>query len=127
MSKLNPLNERIKRDFLRHQKNALGKIEATLGAMRKALARFEDCTGHRDFKTFRGEQAIGFKERLAETDSHRSGETLSRSTQTSTLTVLKEFFRWLAWQPGFKSKIPVPDISISAQRPARRPSASAGP
>jgi integrase len=110
MSKLNPQNERIKRDFLRHQKNALGKSEATLDATRKALARFEDYTGHRDFKTFRREQAIGFKERLAETDGHRSGETLSRSTQTSTLTALKEFFRWLAWQPGFKSKIHVPDI-----------------
>ena len=110
MSKLNPQNERIKRDFLRHQKNALGKSEATLDAMRKALVRFEDYTGHRDFKTFRREQAIGFKERLAETDGQRSGETLSRSTQASTLAALKDFFRWLAWQPGFKSKIHVPDI-----------------
>jgi integrase len=35
---------------------------------------------------------------------------LSRSTQASTLAALKDFFRWLAWQPGFKSKIHVPDI-----------------
>ncbi len=110
MSKLNPRNELIKRDFLRNQKNALGKSEATLDAMRKALARFEDYTGHRDFKTFRREQAIGFKERLAEPDGQRSGESLSRSTQASTLAALKDFFRWLAWQPGFKSKIHVPDI-----------------
>jgi integrase len=110
MSKLNPRNERIKRDFLRYQKNALGKSESTLDAMRKALARFEDYTGHRDFKTFRREQAIGFKERLQETDGQRSGETLSRSTQATTLAALKEFFRWLAWQPGFKSRIHVPDI-----------------
>ena len=110
MSKLNPRNERIKRDFLRYEKNALGKSEATLDAMRKALARFEDYTAHRDFKTFRREQAIGFKERLQETDAQRTGETLSRSTQASTLAVLKEFFRWLAWQPGFKSRIHVPDI-----------------
>ena len=67
MSKLNPQNERIKRDFLRYLKSARGKSEATLDAMRKALARFEDYTGARDFKTFRREQAIGFKERLAET------------------------------------------------------------
>jgi integrase len=110
MSKLNPQNERIKRDFLRHQKNALGKSEATLDATCRAVARFEDYIGYRDFKSFRREQAIGFKERLAETDGRRSGETLSRSTQTSTLAVLKEFFQWLAWQPGFKSKIHVPDI-----------------
>jgi hypothetical protein len=36
MSKLNPHNERIKRDFLRHQKDALGKcfvaiFRSTLG------------------------------------------------------------------------------------------------
>jgi integrase len=110
MSKLNPRNERIKRDFLRHLKNALGKSEATLDATRKALTRFEDYTGHRDFKTFRRDQAIGFKDRLAETDGQRSGVRLSRSTQASTLTALKDFFRWLAWQPGFKSKIHVPDI-----------------
>jgi integrase len=123
MSKLNPKNERIKRHFLRYQKNALGKSEATLDAMRKALSRFEDYTGRRDFKTFRRQQAIGFKERLAETDGHRSGETLSRSTQASTLAALKEFFRWLAWQPGFKSKIHVPDVEYF--RPSRKDLATA--
>jgi site-specific recombinase XerD len=110
MSKLNPQNERIKRDYLRHLKQACGKSEATLDATRKALARFEDYTGARDFKTFRREQAIGFKERLSETGGQRTGEPLSHSTQASTLAALKEFFKWLYWQPGFKSKIHVPDI-----------------
>jgi site-specific recombinase XerD len=110
MPKLNPQNERIKRDYLRHLKQACGKSEATLDATRKALARFEDYTGARDFKTFRREQAIGFKERLAETRGQRTGELLSHSTQASTLAALKEFFKWLSWQPGFKSKIHVPDI-----------------
>ena len=110
MSKLNPQNERVKRDYLRYLKNARGKSEATLDAVRKALSRFEDYTGARDFKTFRREQAIGFKDRLAETNGQRTGETLSLATQSVTLTALKDFFSWLAWQPGFKSKIHVPDI-----------------
>ena len=110
MSKLNPPNERIKRDYLRYLKGARGKSEATLDAIRKALSRFENYTGARDFKTFRREQAIGFKERLAETDGLRTGETLSLATQSVTLAALREFFTWLAWQPGFKSKIHVPDI-----------------
>ena len=110
MPKLNPQNERIKRDYLRHLKQACGKSEATLDATRKALARFEDYTGARDFKTFRREQAIGFKDRLAETKGERTGEPLSHSTQASTIAVLKDFFKWLSWQPGFKSKIHVPDI-----------------
>ena len=91
-------------------KNARGKSEATLDAIRKALSRFEDYTGARDFKTFRREQAIGFKERLVETNALRTGETLSLATQSVTLAAMKEFFTWLAWQPGFKSKIHVPDI-----------------
>jgi integrase len=110
MSKMNAQNERIKRDYLRFLREARGKSEATLDAVRKALARFEQYTGARDFKTFRREQAIGFKERLGETTGHRTGETLSLATQTVTLSALKEFFTWLAWQPGFKSKIHVPDI-----------------
>lgn len=123
MSKINPQNERIKRDYLRFLKEARGKSEATLDAIRKALARFEDYTGARDFKTFRREQAIAFKEHLAETSGLRSGEALSHSTQTSTLAALKEFFTWLAWQPGFKSKIHVPDIEYLS--PSNKDSATA--
>jgi integrase len=45
-----------------------------------------------------------------ETEGHRGPEKLSRSTVVSTLATLKEFFRWLASMPGFKSKIHGPDI-----------------
>ena len=110
MPKLNPLNERVKRDYARHLKAAQGKSAATVDAALKAIARFEDYTGARDFKTFRREQAIAFKEGLAATTGMRSGDVLSASTQTATLAALKDFFRWLAWQSGFKSKIHVPDI-----------------
>jgi len=116
MPKLNPLNERIKRDYARHLKAAHGKSAVTVDAVLKAIARFEDYTGARDFKTFRREQAIAFKERLASTTGSRSGEVLSASTQASTLAALKDFFRWLAWQPGFKSKIHVPISNISTLR-----------
>jgi integrase len=47
-------------------------------------------------KRFRREQAIGFKERLAETSGQRTGEPLSHSTQARTLAALKEFFKWLS-------------------------------
>ena len=49
MIKLNPKNERLKRDYLRFLKDARGKSEATLDATRKALARFEEYTRARDF------------------------------------------------------------------------------
>ncbi|MGX1307075.1 integrase [Amorphus suaedae] len=110
MTKVNPSNERLKRDYIRYLREAKGKSEATLDAVRKALARYEAYTGRKDFKTFRREQAIGFKERLAGTEGVRTGETLSASTQATTLTTLKDFFIWLAWQPGFKSRIHRADI-----------------
>lgn len=110
MRKLNPQNERIKRQLLRYLKGAKGKSEASLDATRKALARFEDYTGARDFKAFNREQATGFKEWLAAPDRGAAGEPLSASTSAATLAALRDFFIWLAWQPGFKSQIHVPDV-----------------
>jgi hypothetical protein len=42
MSKLNPQNERLKRDYLRYLEQARGKSEATPDGVRKALSRFEE-------------------------------------------------------------------------------------
>lgn len=39
MAKLNPKNERIKRDYGRYQSNALGKSAATVDAILKSLSR----------------------------------------------------------------------------------------
>lgn len=123
MAKINAANERIKRDYMRLLKEAKGKSEATLDMVRKALARFEESTGAKDFKTFRREQAIAFKERLAETEAIRSGETLSAATRTATLTAVREFFVWLAWRPGFKSRLRLDDIEYL--NPSRKDAATA--
>ena len=110
MRKLNPQNERIKRAYLRYLKEAKGKSEATLDAVRKALARFEDYVGAHDFKTFNREQAIGFKEWLGAPDRGAAGEPLSASTRAATPSALRDFFIWLVWRPGFKSQIHIPDV-----------------
>ena len=110
MSKLNPSNERIKRDYCRYLKAARGKSEATLDEVRKALSRYEEYTRHRDLASFCREQAIGFKDHLGAINGQKTGEALSRATHVRTLAMLKEFFIWLAWQPGFKSKIHIPDV-----------------
>ncbi len=51
------------------------------------------------------EQAKGFKANLAEHVSLRTKDRLSKATLYSTLSALKQFFQWLAGQPGYKSKI----------------------
>lgn len=109
MTKHNAGNERIKRKYFAYLKEAMRNSEPTVDAAAKALARFESYTKHKDFKTFHFEQAIAFKRHLAEQKAQRSGEKLSKATLHATLTQLKRFFQWLAWQPGFKSRLQYSD------------------
>lgn len=108
MAKHNAANERIKRRYFAHLTGAHGRDQATVDAVAKSLARFEDYTRARDFAKYRREQAIGFRDRLAEQRNARTGEQLSKATLHSTLRDLRAFFFWLANQPGFKSKIQNP-------------------
>lgn len=109
MKKHNPANERIKRKYFAFLKEAKRHSEPTVDAAAKALNRFEVYTQHRDFKTFHFEQAIAFKRNLAEQKGQQSGTKLSKATLYSTLTQLKRFFQWLAWQPGYKSRLQYSD------------------
>jgi site-specific recombinase XerD len=104
MTTHNANNERIKREYFTYLKEAKRYSEPTVDACAKALDRFEVYTRHRDFKAFHFEQAIAFKNHLAEQNGQRSGEKLSKATLYATLTQLKRFFQWLAWQPGYKSR-----------------------
>ncbi|MCK4945498.1 MAG: site-specific integrase [Alphaproteobacteria bacterium] len=110
MTKYNPKNERIKRDYFRYQKEARRKADTTLTGIHNALSGFEKYTTFKDFATFNKEQAIAFKKHLAARKAKRTGEPISKATVLSILNALKEFFRWLAWQPSYKSRMHVPDI-----------------
>jgi integrase len=104
MKKCCPENERIKRRYFTYIKEAKRQSESTVDVTAKALARFEEYTKWRDFKTFNSQQAIGFKNHLAEQTGERSGEKLSKATLHATLTNLKRFFQWLADKPGYRSR-----------------------
>lgn len=88
-----PDNERIKRRYLIYLREAKRQSEASLDAVAKALSRFEAYTQHRDFKTFRHEQAVAFKRYLVEQRGEASGEPLSKATLYSTLNALRNFFQ----------------------------------
>lgn len=104
-----PENERIKRRYFSYLKEAKRYSEASIDAVAKAIDRFETDTKHREFKAFHIEQAIAFKRRLSEQVSHQTGERLSKSTLYSTLTALRNFFQWLAGEPGFRSRLSYSD------------------
>ena len=109
MKKHNPANERIKRRYFTFLKEAKRQSEPTVDAAAKALSRFEAYTRYRDFKAFHFEQAIAFKRHLAEQKGQQTGEKLSKATLHATLIQLKRFFQWLAWQPGYKSRVQYAD------------------
>ncbi len=109
MKKHNPANERIKRKYFAYLKEAKRHSEPTVDAAAKALSRFESYTRYRDFKAFHFEQAIAFKKNLAEQKGQQSGKKLSKATLHATLGQLKRFFQWLAWQPGYKSRLQYSD------------------
>lgn len=109
MIKHNASNERIKRKYFAYLKEAKRHSEPTVDASAKALNRFDVYTKHREYKTFHFEQAIAFKKHLAEQKGQQSGEKLSKATLYATLTQLKRFFQWLAWQSGYKSRFEYSD------------------
>ena len=105
----NAENERIKRKYIIYLKEAKRHSEQTVDAVAMSLARFEKYNGMKDFKAFNFNQAIAFKNHLAEQRAKRSGEKLSKATLHATLANLKRFFHWLAGQPGYKSRFQYSD------------------
>jgi integrase/recombinase XerD len=104
MNKSHAGNTRIKRDYFAYLKGPKRQSEPSIDAAAKALNRFEVYTRHKDFKTFRKEQAIAFTAHLSGQVNERTKQPLSKATLFSTLAALKAFFTWLAQQRGFKSR-----------------------
>jgi integrase len=109
VKKYDPENERIKRSYFIYLKEAKRCGEASIDAVAKALKRFELYNRFRDFRQFRPEQAVGFKRHLSEECSLKTGDKLSKATLHSTLNALRNFFFWLAGQPGFRSRLSYSD------------------
>jgi integrase len=109
MAKHNAANTRIKREYFQYLKEAMRRDESSIDAVAKALSRFEEANGHKDFRKFHKQQAMAFKKKLDTQNSVQTGKPLSRATVHSTLSALKAYFIWLAGQPGYKSKLAYDD------------------
>lgn len=102
-------NERIKRRYFTYLEDAHQMAVSTVDQAAAAIAQFEKSTGYRDFKQFHIEQARKFKRQLQDHLNPETGKSLAISTIHSRLMALKAFFRWLAGQPGYKSRITYSD------------------
>jgi len=107
--KHNAENERIKRRYFTYLKEAKRYSESSLDTVAKAFSRFEDYTSYREFRKFHIEQAVAFKRHLARQLNATTGKPLSHATQYQTLTALRNFFFWLAGQPGFRKRLSYSD------------------
>lgn len=105
MTKPNAKNERLKREYVLYLEEAKRRDPSTVDRVLKSLARFEQSTRRKDFKSFHRQQAVAFKNALAKALNARTGERLSKATVHSILRDLHAFFFWLAHLPGFKSHI----------------------
>jgi integrase len=105
MAKHHPANERIKRRYLIYLQEANQMAESSIDQVAAAISAFEKSAGYKDFKQFHIEKARRFKRQLIEYTNPETGKGLAKSTIHSRLMAVKAFFKWLAGQPGYKSRI----------------------
>ena len=133
MRNINEENEWMKRAYLAYLGEADGRDEATLDKTAAALLMFEEALGFKPFKAFHRDWAATFKKHLAKRKNQKTGKLLGVSTRASILKNVKDFFYWLASQPGYKSRVTYADVryfnntlkderAAHAQRPQRYPS-----
>ena len=105
----NPQNERIKRKYFEYLKEAGQKSQATIDNVSKSIHRYETASRFADFARFRKEDAIQLKTYLAGLRNAK-GEFLSKSTIFAATRDVKTFFKWLAYQSGYRSRISLLDL-----------------
>lgn len=111
MQKEHNHNLRIKRKYLLWLRDAEGLSEATVDKASASIAKYEAHLGGKDFRAFHSERARAFKRALSQQISPQTGAALSAGTVNSILRDVKAFFKWLADQPGYKSKIDRTDVA----------------
>ncbi len=105
MRKAHSKNERIKRKYFDWVETARGMTEKTIDQVAASITAFEKSTNGKDFAAFHIEQPKKFQRDLKTATNAKTGKQLAKSTIMSRLTAVKEFFKWLADQPGYKSRI----------------------
>ena len=104
MSKYNPINEPIKKQYeeaLLHGKYLDPK---TVLAVWNSINLFEKFAKHADFKAFNADQAKSFKLWL-EKQKNQKDELISLSTLRSTLKNIRDFFEWLVIHLQYVKKV----------------------
>jgi integrase len=109
MRSVNPDNERLKRRYFTHLREAEGLQPVTIDHASRAIADFEEFTRWRDFKKFRPTDAASYRKKLFEGPGKLAAQN-RRSTVQTKLRLVQKFFRWLNGQAGFRKAIRLTDL-----------------
>ena len=112
MLKSNLENEKIKRKYYDFLKESQGYSDATITAIKKSIYRYEEFTDFEDFSKFSKKKAIEFKKWIEDKKDPRSQKQISITTCYHYLRHLKDFFKWLSYQPSYKSKINFTEVEF---------------
>lgn len=109
-SKPNPENERVKYKYLSYLPH-VGRVGPTTVSMAAAaIVDFEKSVGGKNFKLFKPDWAIKYKEKLENEPSPRTGQPLAPSTVVGKLRYIQSFFLWLSDQEGYRSRVRRSDV-----------------
>lgn len=129
MSDVNPKNARTVRRYLVYLREAEGLSPSTIDYAARAIAEYEKFTKCQDFGTFNNRKAAEHKRHLLSKAGKHPSQLSERSTVLAKLRLLQSFFRWLAQETGYRSRIklsdirflslPLRDVRIANDRPAK--------
>lgn len=111
MTKINLKNEQIKRKYFDWLKEADGLSVKSIEKVERSIALWDDFTHSADYRTFSSETVKGFKKWLFERKNAATNQPITLTTCHHYLISLNEFFKWLAAQAGYKSKISLNDVA----------------
>lgn len=101
--KSNYENEKLKRRYRKYLLGPQGMAESTVVTIERALSQYEKLFSGEEFSRFNQRRAVEFKRHLEKLAWE--SRKLSGNSAYHNLRQLKQFFSWLADQPGFKKKI----------------------
>jgi len=88
-------------EYQMHVTHARARHPKTVNAMLQHIWQFLELTGNIDFRNIDKEAIVRYKDKLQEQGA--SGKELAPKTIVSSFGHLKDFFEWLAKQPGYEN------------------------
>lgn len=114
-------NTAMKRKYLLWLGDAKGLSPKTITKAAASISEYENFLNGKDLRAFHPERARAFKRFLAKPRGTGKDSVRSAATINAILKHVKDFFHWLADQPGYKSRIRHTEVDyFSTDRKADR-------